>query len=81
MSDLIRTSIRLTPEMHEWFKKEAESIGIPMNAMIIFALKQYQREETVLPNLPEIMKAMVAASQLSDDERRNDREEIKDLQG
>ena len=62
--DSIRTSIRLTTEMHEWFKAEAEKIGIPMNAMVVFALKQYMREESVLPNLPEIIKAMVESNKL-----------------
>lgn len=55
----IKTSLRLTGEMHEWYKAKSEEVGIPMNAMIIFAMLQYQREETVLPNLPEMLKAMV----------------------
>ncbi|SHT65825.1 Uncharacterised protein [Mycobacteroides abscessus subsp. abscessus] len=58
MADLIRTSIRLTEDMHEWYKREAEKIGIPMNALMIFALKQYQREEAIIPNLPNLFKAM-----------------------
>lgn len=56
----IKTSLRLTEEMHEWYKEEAEKIGIPMNALIIFAMKQYQREEMVLPNLPEMLKTFAA---------------------
>lgn len=62
--ELIRTTLRLTPEMHEWFKAEAENIGIPMSALVVFALKQYQREELILPNIPEIIKAMSEANKL-----------------
>lgn len=72
MKDLIRTSIRLTPEMHEWYKEEASKIGIPMNAMIIFALKQYQREEDMLPNIPDIIQAMRDSNKLSLEQRRED---------
>lgn len=55
--EIVSTSIRLTKEMHEFYKKEAERIGVPLNAMMIFALLQYQREQSVIPNLPSMMEA------------------------
>lgn len=54
---MIRTSINLTDEMHDWYKKEAEKIGISLNAMFIFALLQYQREQMVIPNVGDMIEA------------------------
>jgi hypothetical protein len=65
MQELVRTSLRLTKDMHDWYKTEANNIGIPLNAMIVFALMQYQREQTILPNIPDIVQAMVEANKLN----------------
>jgi hypothetical protein len=65
MQELVRTSLRLTKDMHDWYKDEASKIGIPLNAMIVFALLQYQREQTILPNIPDIVQAMVEANKLN----------------
>ncbi|MEW8987721.1 MAG: hypothetical protein AB2401_12110 [Bacillus sp. (in: firmicutes)] len=56
-AEIVTTSVRFSKEMHEWYKKEAERINVPFNAMIIFALLQYQREQMVVPNLPGMMEA------------------------
>lgn len=56
-NEIVTTSIRLKKEMHEWYKKEAEKIGVPFNSMVIFALLQYQREQMVVPNIPGMMEA------------------------
>lgn len=54
-----RMELRLNESMYEWYKDMAEEIGIPMHSLIVMALLQYQKTETVLPNLPDMVKAMV----------------------
>lgn len=53
-----RTTISLSEDMHEWYKKEAEKIGVPFNALVVFAMLQYQKEQMVVPNIPGLMEAM-----------------------
>jgi predicted HicB family RNase H-like nuclease len=40
----VGTSLRLTADVHEWYKKEAEKMGMSMNSFIAFALVQYKEE-------------------------------------
>lgn len=53
-----RMSIKVSKDMHEWLKAEADKRGLNMNAIIIFALEQYKREETVLPQIPAMMEEL-----------------------
>lgn len=56
MTELKRLNIRITPEMHEWLAKSADSRGISMNAMVIMALETYIQQQTMMPLLPEMLK-------------------------
>lgn len=58
-AELKKLSLRLNENMYEWYKNQAEEMGIPMHSVIIMALVQYQRTETVLPNLPGFVKQIV----------------------
>jgi hypothetical protein len=60
-NEIVTTSIRFSKEMHDWYKKEAERINVPFNAMVIFALLQYQREQMVVPNIPSMMEVYQAS--------------------
>lgn len=38
-------SLRLTEELYEWLKEEAEKKGISINALISFVLSDYKDEQ------------------------------------
>ena len=57
---LQRMSIKVSEEMHEWLKIEAEKRGLTMNAIAIFALENYYREAIALPNIQKAMEFMEA---------------------
>jgi len=38
-------SLRLTEELYEWLKEEAEKKGISINALISFVLSDYKNEQ------------------------------------
>lgn len=44
MSKRVVTSVRLTTDLHKWFKEEANRMGMSMNAYIAFALSQYKEQ-------------------------------------
>lgn len=44
-------SIKVSEDMHEWLKVEAEKRGLTMNAIIIFALENYYIQLEALPAL------------------------------
>ena len=57
---LQRMSIKVSEEMHEWLKVEAEKRGLTMNAIVIFALENYYREAIALPSIQKAMEFMEA---------------------
>ncbi|MCB5007551.1 ParD-like family protein [Streptococcus mutans] len=46
-----RLSIRISEELHEFLRKEAEREGLSINAVIIFGLNNYKDQKTVVPNI------------------------------
>lgn len=44
---LKRMSIKVSEEMHDWLKVEAEKRGLTMNAIIIFALETYYTQTSM----------------------------------
>ena len=63
---LKRMSIKVSEEMHDWLKVEADKRGLTMNAIIIFALENYYRQNEVIPTM-EAMKVLIEqANQLQE---------------
>jgi macrodomain Ter protein organizer (MatP/YcbG family) len=60
---LRRMSIKLSDEMHEWIQSEADSRGLTMNALIVFALETYKQQREVAPQV-ETMKLLIEQMQL-----------------
>ena len=58
MNELKRLNVRIRPEMHEWLQKTAESRGLSMNAMVIFAIETYVQQQQMMPMLPMMMKQL-----------------------
>ena len=57
-TELKRLNVRIRPEMHEWLQKMAESRGISMNAMVIFAIETYVQQQQMMPLLPTMLKQL-----------------------
>ena len=53
---LKRMSIKVSEEMHDWLKIEADKRGLTMNAIIIFALENYYKETVALPSIQKAME-------------------------
>ena len=53
---LKRMSIKVSEEMHDWLKIEADKRGLTMNAIIIFALENYYKETVALPSIQRAME-------------------------
>lgn len=53
---LKRMSLKVSEELYNYIAAEAEREGLSMNAVIIFALNNYRKENMVVPNLPEMME-------------------------
>ena len=51
MANLKRMSIKVSEELYDFIANEAEREGLSMNAVIIFALNNYKKEQSVIPSL------------------------------
>ena len=58
MANLKRKSIKVSEELYDFTASEAEREGLSMNAVIIFALNNYKKEQTVLPSLDNVRVLM-----------------------
>ena len=58
MANLRRMSIKVSEELYDYIANEAEREGLSMNAVIIFALNNYKKEQTVLPSLDSVRVLM-----------------------
>lgn len=55
-NEMKRVNIRVTPEIHEWFRGRSERTGVPMSALMFLALEQYVQQQMMMPHIPDIMK-------------------------
>lgn len=58
MSELIRVNIRITPEVHQWFKEKSDRTGVSMSSLMYLALEQHVQQQSVVPMLPDMLKQM-----------------------
>ncbi|WP_371019077.1 hypothetical protein [Pseudalkalibacillus sp. JSM 102089] len=56
--ELKRLNVRVRPEMYEWLKSNAESRGLTLNAMVIFAIETYYQQQTLIPQIPGMLDAL-----------------------
>lgn len=55
-NDMKRINIRVSPEVHEWFKLRSERTGVAMSALMFLALEQHIQGQRMLPLIPEILE-------------------------
>ena len=48
---LKRMSIKISEDLHTYIHQQAQSEGLSMNAVIIFALNNYKMQNSVFPNI------------------------------
>lgn len=46
--DLVRINIRLSNELKTWYENKAREDGIPYSALMVFALKEYRKQDEAL---------------------------------
>jgi len=56
--DMKRVNIRISPEVHEWFKMRSEKTGVPMSSLMFLALEQYIQQQTIAPYIPDMIKEL-----------------------
>lgn len=54
MAELKRLNVKISADMHDWLKSEAEKRGLTMQAIVIFALENYYKEQMMLPAIDKI---------------------------
>ena len=70
MANLRRMSIKVSEELYDYIANEAEREGLSMNAVIIFALNNYKKEQTVLPSLDSV-RVLMELQQLQKQQQDN----------
>lgn len=54
MAELKRLNVKVSADMHDWLKTEAEKRGLTMQAIVIFALESYYKEQMMLPAIDKM---------------------------
>jgi len=54
--EMKRVNIRITPEVHEWFRLRSDRTGVPASSLMFLALEQYIQQQNMLPHIPEIIE-------------------------
>lgn len=58
-NELRRVNIKISPEVHEWFKIRSEKTGVSMSSLMFLALETHIQQQTILPHIPEMFKDML----------------------
>jgi len=56
--ELKRLNVRIGDEMYNWLKDKSEELNISINSLVILAINNYIREETVIPNIPKMLEKL-----------------------
>ena len=55
---LKRFSVTVSEDMHAWLAEQSEKRGLTMNALVIFALEMYRKQEEVGPQMKMIQELL-----------------------
>jgi len=58
MAELKRVNIRVSPEVHEWFRIRSEVTGVPMSSLMFLALESHIQQQTLIPHIPDMVKQL-----------------------
>jgi hypothetical protein len=51
-SNIKRVNMRMGQDLHDWFEKKADELGVPTSALMIIAMNEYRKLQTGADNLP-----------------------------
>ena len=54
--NITRVNIRISKEVHHWFKQKSDKTGIAQSALMHLALEQHVQQQLLTPHLPELFK-------------------------
>lgn len=57
-NDMKRVNIRVSPEVHEWFRLRSEKTGVAMSALMFLALENYIQQQTMIPHIPDMIREL-----------------------
>lgn len=55
---LERTHISIPNDLKEWYKKEAEALGLSMSVYMMIALQQFREQKEISESLGKVMKRL-----------------------
>lgn len=55
-NEMIRINIRVSPEVHQYYKERSTKTGVSMSSLMYLALEQAIRQETMSMQLPELIR-------------------------
>lgn len=53
-----RVAIYFGTEMYDWVKEASDKLGVPVSALIIMAVHQFKMQNTVVPQLEDIISEL-----------------------
>ena len=66
---LKRFSVTVSEDMHAWIAEQAEKRGLTMNAVVIFALETYRKQEEVGPQM-QLLNELINSGMLIEKEKQ-----------
>ena len=67
---LKRFSVTVAEDMHAWIAEQSEKRGLTMNAIVIFALEMYRKQEEVGPQM-KVLQELLASGILVEQEKQD----------
>jgi len=55
-NEMKRINIKISPEVHEWFKIRSERTGVAMSSLMFLALENHIQQQMMIPHIPEILE-------------------------
>jgi hypothetical protein len=53
-----RVNIRVSPEVHDWFRIRSEKTGVPMSSLMFLALETHIQQQQMLPYIPDMVQEL-----------------------
>ena len=68
---LKRFNVTLSEDMHAWLAEQSEQRGLTMNALVIFALEMYRKQEEVGPQM-KMIQELLSSGVLTQQQKEED---------
>lgn len=73
LKNLVRFQLNLPPDMHEYYKNEADRMGVSMSAMIVMDLRSSMEQKEALKRMGDLdglVKRMEQLQQMVSEEKK-----------